>query len=167
MLHIYCGDGKGKTTAAVGLALRCAGADKKVLFCQFMKDGTSSELKYLEMLPRITVRRGYIMPKFSFQMNEEERQKAKEGFNRELEKIKELALNYDLLVLDEIISCINVGFLSLESVTELLNSFKGEIALTGREPAQPLIDMADYVSEVKKIKHPFDKNVPARKGIEF
>lgn len=172
MIQIYCGDGKGKTSAAVGAAVRFAGSGGKVLFYQFMKDQTSGERKILEMIPQITVVRGYRMPKFSFRMNEEEKAEAGRRFREEFEKISEMIRNdsgYGMIIFDEIISCINAGFLDIEKVMEFLREYSenNEIILTGRNPSEEITEIADYISEIKKVKHPFDNGITARKGIEY
>ena len=171
LVHIYCGDGKGKTSAAVGLAVRFASTGKSVLFYQFMKPETSGERQMLQLLPNITVLSGYQITKFSFQMNETEKAQAAAGYQRQFEEIVQMVQGgqYGLLVLDEILSCISCGFLKLETVIDFLqhSPTELEVVLTGRDPDERLIACADYVSEIKKIKHPFDQGIPARKGIEF
>ena len=154
-LHIYCGDGKGKTTAAVGLAVRAAGYGMKVLFCQCMKDGTSSEV---EMLQKLGIDYCCCTEKFGFywNMTEEQKEKAKEE-------------NYGMLVIDEFMSAYQYGMIApREAIRFLMERPEGlEVVLTGRDPGEELIELADYVTEMKKRKHPFDKGVKARKGIEM
>lgn len=170
MVHIYCGDGKGKTTCAVGLAVRFAATGRKVFFYQFMKNQKSGERKILETIPAIEVYHGYEMPKFSFKMNEEEKNITRSVYEDEFEKIKKIAEDgkYAMIILDEIMSCISSGFLETSEVVDFLkNNRHIEIVMTGRNPSPEICEMADYISEIKKIKHPFDNNIVARRGIEF
>lgn len=171
LVHIYCGDGKGKTTSAVGLAVRCAGSGSRVLFYQFMKPETSSERKVLKQIPEVTVLSGYTISKFSFAMTDEEKAEAAVGYQKQFADIVQLLEKgeYQMVILDEIMSCINCGFLPLEAVLDWLKNRPDglEVVMTGRDPAPCLVECADYVSEVQKQKHPFDHGVRARKGIEF
>lgn len=171
LVHIYCGDGKGKTTSAVGLAVRCAGSGNRVLFYQFMKPGTSGERNILEQIPAVTVLSGYTISKFSFAMTDEEKAEAAVGYQRQFADIVQLLERdeYQMVVFDEIMSCINCGFLPLEAVLDWLGNRPDglEVVMTGRDPDPILVECADYVSEIRKQKHPFDHGVRARKGIEF
>lgn len=171
MIHIYCGDGKGKTTAAIGLAVRCAGAGGKVLFYQFMKPETSSERIALQQIDGITVLSGYAIHKFSFRMTPEEKAAAATGYQKQwellLEQVKQQP--YQMLILDELLSCISSGFLPLETVLTGINQLPEalELIITGRNPDEKLLSLADYITEMKNIRHPYEKHIPARKGIEF
>ncbi|MCX7715576.1 MAG: cob(I)yrinic acid a,c-diamide adenosyltransferase [Clostridia bacterium] len=169
LIHIYCGNGKGKTTAAVGLAARCAGSGGDVLFFQFLKDNTSSEREILKKIDRVTLLDGLSKVKFSFAMNESEMQQAKRFYTEKMEEIIKESEKYRLLVMDEIIAAANKGFIDEDRLVEFLKNkpYMLEVVLTGRNPSERLVDIADYVSEIKKIKHPFDKGIKARKGIEF
>lgn len=171
LLHLYCGDGKGKTTTAVGLSIRFAGAGKRVLLYQFMKNNTSSERNILEQIPLITCEKGKEQVKFSFQMSEEEKKQELQENNKKLiemfQKAKEQ--EYDLLFLDETLYTIDAGLLSEELLIEELKKkpTKLEVVLTGRNPSEQLIELADYVSEIKKVKHPFEQGISSRKGVEY
>lgn len=169
-IHIYTGDGKGKTTASTGLALRFAGHDGKVLFTQFMKDGTSGEIKMLRQIPGIQVESCDRSFGFSFLMNDEEKKEAYDYYSAHLEKILKEAVEggYGLLVMDEAVGACNVPFISEERLIDFLKNKPEEleVVLTGRDPSEKLVEIADYVSEIKKIKHPFDAGIPARDGIE-
>jgi len=169
MVHIYCGDGKGKTTASVGLAVRAAGCGKKVMFSQFFKDGSSSEISVLRDLPNVELNICTKKHPFFFRMTEEEKEKAKCDYRLLFDKAEEAVKNgVDLLVMDEAVSACNHGMIDEDAVIELLkNRGETEIVLTGRDPSEALVNEADYISEVRKIKHPFDKGIHARKGIEF
>ena len=170
LIHIYCGDGKGKTTAAMGLTVRAAGAGMKIVLTQFMKGDYSSELKIFKTLPPIQM--VYCKKNFGFvwNMTEEEKLEAKAAYSAQFEKAVQLAVesDADMLVLDEFMSCYELGFLDKTKALEFLKNKpeKLEIVLTGRNPSQELCEVADYISEIKKIKHPFDKGVNSRKGIE-
>ncbi len=168
LVHIYCGDGKGKTTAAMGLALRAAGNGFKVLIVQFLKNGKTGELASLEQLENITVIRGKGGMKFTFKMDEEERAEALRVHTENLQKVIELAEEFDMVILDEAVGACGCGLLDQNMLCKFLDSRpqKLEVVLTGRNPAQELLDRADYISEVKKIRHPYDKGIQARKGIE-
>lgn len=170
LIHIYYGDGKGKTTCATGLALRCAGGGGKVLFFQFLKDGSSGEIDALKAVPGIEVMEGYKETKFSFQMTELEKKKTKEYYQSLWKKIVEKVYkeDYQLLVLDECLHAINLEYIDLGEVLDFLYKRPQgvEIVLTGRNPKEELIQVADYVTEMKKIKHPFDLGIGARRLIE-
>lgn len=169
LVHIYCGDGKGKTTTSVGLTIRAAGSGKKVLFYQFLKDNSSSERNILEKVPGITLVRGREMQKFTFQMNEQELDELRIYNNEMLDKLFEMAKDYDMLVMDESVYAIKSNLLDEEKlITHLEEKPVGlEVVLAGRNPSQKLMDHADYVSEIQKVKHPFDHGVSSRVGIEL
>lgn len=170
LIHIYCGDGKGKTTASLGLTIRCAGRGGKVLFTQFLKDMETGELASLARIPDITVIRGKGFKKFTFQMTPEELAEAKKIQTQMFDEIVDTVRKDppDMLVLDEILVTCSLGLLDEEKVLQFLHTKpeKLEVVMTGRNPSQALIDMADYVSEICKRKHPFDKGIGARVGIE-
>ena len=170
-IHIYTGDGKGKTTAAMGLALRASAYDKKIYILQFLKGRKTGERLSAEKFDNITFERANKSQKFFMQMNEEEKKEQKEEIKDIWNKISDLleSSDYEIIIFDEIMGAISTGMVELENVKELLNK-KGEdkeVILTGRNAPQELIDEADYVTNMKMIKHPFNKNISARKGIEF
>ena len=169
LVHIYCGDGKGKTTTSVGLTVRAAGSGKKVLFYQFLKDNRSSERTILEKQPGITIVPGREFQKFTFQMNEKELKELREYNNEMLDKLFEMAENYDMLVIDESVYSIDKGLLNEKKLIKHLEEkpFSLEVVLTGRNPSEELMNHADYISEIKKVKHPFDQGVSSRMGIEM
>lgn len=168
MVHIYCGDGKGKTTAAMGLAVRAAGNGLKVLILQFLKNGKTGELAALEKLETVDVMRGKGGMKFTFRMNEAEKAEALRVHMENLQKVMDLAENYDMVILDEAIGACGCGLLDKELLCRFIDNRPEnlEVVLTGRNPAQELLDRADYISEIKKIRHPYDKGIQARGGIE-
>ena len=170
LIHIYCGNGKGKTTAATGLAVRAAGAGKKVIFAQFFKDGSSSEIKSLSALDNVSPMHCVTEPGRYSTMDDASRTKASADYSRFLEEVIAAAADgCDLLVLDEIISSCNHGVVSEDRVAEFLRNKPAEleVVLTGRDPSDRLVELGDYVTEMRKIKHPYDRGITAREGIEF
>lgn len=170
LIHIYCGDGKGKTTTGMGLCVRAAGFGYRVLIYQFMKDNSTSERNFLSLSENITILDGLPQEKFSFQMTPEEKAQRKAYYEEQLRTVthKAAAEKYDVLFLDETIYTIRAGLLDESLVLDFLKNKPEhlEVILTGQNPSQALIDAADYVSEIRKVKHPFDQGIPARKGIE-
>lgn len=170
LIHIYCGDGKGKTTAALGLTLRFAGHGGRVLFVQFLKDRPTGELQSLALIPGVTLIRGKGNPKFTFQMNEAELAEAHTVQSALFEEILARCCQEqpDMLVLDEILVACSTGLVDEDRLVRFLQSKPAdlEVVLTGRNPSQRLMDLADYVSEICKRKHPYDAGVAARLGIE-
>ena len=171
MIHIYHGDGKGKTTAAMGLAVRMLGAGKKVFIVQFLKGRPSGEIMALLRMDNVTVLRGKPDTKFVFQMTQEELNAVCELHSRQMQLafIAAAEGRADLIVLDEALDAIATGTLDEGELCQLLASHKekAEIALTGRNPSVQLISAADYVTHMKKEKHPYDAGISARKGIEY
>lgn len=170
LIHIYTGDGKGKTTAALGLAVRCSGHGNKVLLVQFLKSRPTGELNSIALLPNIELMRGKETKKFTFQMTAQEKAQVLVEHTALFEKVKEKCAHekIDLLILDEVIGACNTGVFDIKSLIEFLKNKPQEleVVMTGRNPAPELIEIADYVSEIMKRKHPFEKGIPARTGIE-
>ena len=170
LIHIYCGDGKGKTSAAVGLAVRAAGAGRQVLFAQLLKNGDSSELSVLRVLENVEILVCAVRYGFLWKMDEDERARAKRDYCALLEEALEKARRgVDLLVLDEAVSACGLGVIAEEKLLDFLRDKPAEleVVLTGRYPSASLIERADYVTEMKKLRHPYDRGVGARRGIEF
>ena len=167
MIHIYCGDGKGKTTAAIGLAVRMAGYGKKVLFVQFMKSSHTGELKILAAEENIKVVRCDKHYGFFNSMNEADKENIIQSHNANLKYIESNMSDFDMLVLDEVFSAYNYGLLDKELLCGIVDNYTGELVLTGRDPHEWFTERADYITEMKKVKHPYDKGITAREGIEF
>lgn len=170
LIHLYFGDGKGKTTAAVGLSVRAAGAGKRVLFAQFLKDGSSSELNVLRALQNVEV--ACCTQNFGFfkAMDGQTKAAAQKAYSALLEDVmRKSADGVDLLVLDEAVAACNHGLIEEIKLLDFLcgRSETLEVVLTGRNPSQHLLDVADYVTEMRKRKHPFERGIAARRGVEF
>lgn len=170
-VHIYCGEGKGKTTAAVGLAVRAAGCGKKILITRFLKTDHSGEVAALSLIPGISVTPCEKSFGFFFRMTEEQKTEAAVYYTELLDRTlkKAAAGTWHMLVLDEIMAVMNFGLVREETVREFIAGRPSglEVVMTGRGPSEKLISMADYVSEIRKIKHPYDQGISAREGIEY
>lgn len=189
LVQIYTGDGKGKTTAALGLALRAAGQGNNVLIYQFLKPASLRLGERLALqsanLP-ITI--NALEAKWDIAMSEDnpdDVSAAKTAIAQALEKLTESArrCDYDVVILDEIVYCLSKGLAAFEDVKRLINSkhVRCELVLTGRGASDSLIELADLVTEMKLRKHPYESQAPehprsekkrlggfpARKGIEF
>lgn len=171
LLHIYCGDGKGKTTAATGLAVRAAGSGMQVLFARFLKNEFSGELKVLDQIPEIEVMHLEKSYGFFKTLSDEEKEEVRRMYGRLWNQIKEKIQTgkYEMLVIDEFMAAYRYGLIpNEEAVTFFKERPKGlEVVLTGRDPAEEIKELADYISEIQMIRHPFEKGIRARKGIEF
>ena len=170
-IHIYCGDGKGKTTAALGLALRAAGANKKVLLTRFMKTNSSSELSALSLLPNIKVIPTSKVFGYYYSLNDKEKEEAYDYYSSLLKETCKKAIdeNYDLLILDEVTYVYSYNFIDPNYLMSFLHAKPEqlEVVITGKHPASELLDVADYISDIKKVRHPYDKGVLPREGIEL
>jgi cob(I)alamin adenosyltransferase len=172
LIIVYTGSGKGKTTAAMGLALRAVGHDLKVLMIQFIKsaDRHYGEIEaavrlypYFEIIP---MGNGFV--KFwGREPAPEDIQTASETWNFSKEKIK--SDEFDMIILDEINYVIDYGFLSVDDVVGALKTRPGRlhVVLTGRNAHPDIIGIADLVTEMREIKHPFKSGIKAQRGIEF
>ena len=170
LVHLYTGDGKGKTTAAIGLAIRAAGAGKKVVFTQFMKGRDTGELNSLSQIDNITIIRNEENLGW-FRRGDKEQAKAFTRLHNEtLDKIEKLINDKacEVVIMDEITYPYNYGIIDKERLQKLILNKPGylEMVLTGRNADAFFTDNADYITEMKKIRHPYDKGIPAREGIE-
>jgi cob(I)alamin adenosyltransferase len=175
LIQIYTGDGKGKTTAAFGLALRAAGQGNKVLIYQFLKP-PSLDIgeRFALQLGAVRIRVEALDVEWDMAKSFDDKKqvaKAKTAISEALERLAQTAEKrfYDVLILDEIVFCLSKGLVSLEKIKDLIERRDPcvEIVMTGRGATDELIAMADLVTEMKNIKHPFDKGIEARQGIEF
>ncbi|SET28314.1 cob(I)yrinic acid a,c-diamide adenosyltransferase [[Clostridium] polysaccharolyticum] len=171
MIHVYYGDGKGKTTAAAGLAVRAAGTGMKVYVVRFLKTENSGEVKSLRQLENIIVEPITKSFGFTFDMTPEQKEEAKIYYTEMLRKAisKENVEKYDMFVMDEVNIVFGYGFIDKQELLDFLKEYgqKKEIVITGAVRQEEIVELADYVTEIKKEKHPYDKGVNARKGIEF
>jgi len=171
MIHIYTGDGKGKTTAAIGLAIRNMGCDGMIFFAQFLKSSETGEMNVLSKLKGVTFFRPYMRHKgFIFNINDKKYKEIKEDIEKGFREIKNIISNnrFSLIVFDEILDVIELGFLSEDEVIAVFDEYPStEFVITGRKATQAMRERADYITVMKKEKHPFDKGINARKGIEY
>lgn len=168
LIHIYCGDGKGKTTCAFGLALRCAGTGARVRIAQFLKGGPTGEVEAMRHLPNVEILRAKQGTKFMFQMDEAEREQAKRDHMALLDSAFSDTEGLRMLVLDEIMAACSSGMVEEAHLLELIVNRPAqlELVMTGRNPSPQLLALADYVTEMKKVRHPYDRGIGARNGIE-
>jgi cob(I)alamin adenosyltransferase len=169
-VQIYCGDGKGKTSAAVGAAVRAAGAGFGVCFVQFNKDGTSSELKILRDLPRMEVISGKPSTRFTWEMNEAELAETRAINNRYfMQGMAAATATAQMVIFDELCSAFDLALIDRAMVLRALRQRPADVEfiLTGRNPAPELLELADYISEIAAVRHPFQKRIGARLGIEY
>ena len=169
LVHIYTGDGKGKTTAAIGLAIRARGAGLRVIVAQLFKKG-SGEAKILKKIGVKHMEYSSKHPFFKRYSKEELELEAKQctAFVRGVFNIVK-SEEYDLVVLDEIGPALKFKLIKAEELANFIKSKpeKTELVMTGRGFLTQIIKLADYVTEMKMMSHPFDKGVSARKGIEY
>ncbi|NLY17903.1 MAG: cob(I)yrinic acid a,c-diamide adenosyltransferase [Clostridiaceae bacterium] len=172
LVHIYTGDGKGKTTAAIGLGVRAVGHGMKVLMLQFLKGMFTGELLALKNFgDNFLVLRHKEFKKFTCDMTEDEINELRcevRGLFYRAEKEATSGL-WDLLILDEIMASVSLGFISLDDILRFIKNKPEqlELVMTGREAPNELVSVSDYVSEMKMVKHPMEAGTYARSGIEF
>lgn len=199
MIQLYTGDGKGKTTAAVGQAVRAVGSGYRVMFCQFMKGGETGELEVLKELSQVEIYRCEREFPFFNAMTDRDKEEITEIHNA---IIRNIIRRFDglnntgnistngsgavglMVVLDEITYPLNWGLIDVSLFKGLVGKMKAlyngrsgdsgeeslsriELVLTGREPDRFILENADYITEMKKLRHPFDRGIQARKGIEY
>ena len=169
---VYTGKGKGKTTAALGIALRAAGYKKKICMIQFIKGswhyGEMDSSKKLEPeLEMVAIGKGFVGIIDDKSPKEDHEKIAKEAIKISNEKIQ--SGKYDIVILDEINYAVNLGLISLDEVISLIKSKpqKLDLVLTGNHAKDEVIEIADLVTEMKEIKHPFQQGIKAKKGIDF
>ena len=181
LVHVITGDGKGKTTSSLGLALRAIGNNLKVHMIQFLKSGFTGELYSAKKLgfeieqfgvDALKERQRHLQEfadktgKFVFQPDIKEQYAAMQGWEHAKKVIR--SNNYDVVILDEINCVLEKGLIPLDEVLEIVKEHgKVELVLTGRDAPRELMDAADYVNVVQRVKHPWQKGIVARKGIEY
>ncbi|MEW5766302.1 MAG: cob(I)yrinic acid a,c-diamide adenosyltransferase [bacterium] len=169
LTQIYTGEGKGKTTAAIGQIIRALGRGLTVCLVQFLKPGSSGELSPLRKLGIrvIQSQQRYRFP----HPTEEERSRVKSEINSLLQEVNRLLTGrqYDVIVLDEINNCLHLGLVEPEVILDLISQKpdKVELILTGRYAPAEVMERADLVTEMVPLKHPYDQGIPAREGIEY
>ena len=166
LIHLYWGDGKGKTTAAIGVAMRALAAGKKVVIVQFLKGQESGEITLLFELGA-QIYRGKAGHKFVFQMTEEEKAQARKVQDENL--LAALQQPADLLILDEACAAVQLNMVDEAMLKKAVceKPAEQELILTGRNPADWMTEIADYSTEMHCWKHPYEKGIPARKGVEY
>ncbi|RMW37964.1 MAG: cob(I)yrinic acid a,c-diamide adenosyltransferase [Nitrosopumilus sp.] len=169
---VYTGKGKGKTTAALGLALRATGYDKKICMIQFIKGswhyGEMDSTKKLEPgFEMVAVGKGFVGIIDDKSPKEDHEKVAKEAIKISNEKIQ--SGKYDIVILDEINYAVNLNLISVDDVLKLVKAKPDDIdlVLTGNYAKEEVVEIADLVTEMKEIKHPFQKGIKAKKGIDF
>ncbi|MCL0091265.1 cob(I)yrinic acid a,c-diamide adenosyltransferase [Dehalococcoidales bacterium] len=168
LVQIFTGDGKGKTSAALGVVIRALGHGLRVYIAYFMKGGDYGERRILSKLPNVTMasfgQKGFIDPA---RIKPEEIEQAKQALAAAREAM--LSGNYDLVVLDEVNLAVAWKLVELEGVIRLIDDKPPnvELILTGRKADTQLVKLADLVTEMLKIKHPYDEGIKARKGIDY
>ncbi len=168
MIYVFTGNGKGKTTCALGMGLRAAGAGLRVFMVQFLKKDKSSELQSIKKVNNFdakTFGRGICISKKN--ISSKDFALAKQGFNF-VEKMAE-SKKYDMLILDELNLALKFGLLEVKQVLDFLKEYSKQIdiVLTGRYCPKEIIEIADLVTELKEVKHYYKKGAKARKGIEY
>jgi cob(I)alamin adenosyltransferase len=175
LVQIYTGDGKGKTTAAFGLALRAAGQGNKVLIYQFLKPpGLDIGERFAVQLGAVRIRVETLDAPWDMSKSLEDEDavaKMQTAISEALEKIAQTAEKrfYDVLILDEIVFCLAKGLAEFEDIKSIIERKDPcvEVVLTGRGATQQLLDLADLVTEMKNVKHPLDQGLGGRRGIDF
>ncbi len=167
-VQVYTGGGKGKTTAAVGLAARAAGQGLFVKFVQFLKGRETGEIAALKTMGNIEILRVSKSKKFFGELSEREKVEMRGEVERALSAIERWLNNADVLVLDEALGALRCGILKKEELIRVIETRGGtEVVLTGRDAPEEIIERAHLVTEMKEIKHYFNEGAPARRGIEY
>ena len=169
MIHLLIGNGRGKTTAAVGLALRKLNNKEKVLLVSFLKNGQSGESVWLRNNSDIKHLYQKDFDKFVKDISEHELKYTKNCQKGLLIDVVRQKNNYSTIILDELTDTIDLGLIALEEALEAIKEISevAELIITGHNGYDQLIEMADYYTEFVSHKHPFDKGIKAKKGVEF
>lgn len=174
LVQLYYGDGKGKTSAAVGSAIRAAGCGMKVFFYQFLKQPISGEVSVLKSIENIHYMDNSVASPFLFNLSPAQQEYYRALYTKEVQKLKEelFSAKYDMFILDEAIDAYNLEILKAEDLYDMMENKPEttELIITGHEyqgiSIEEIIERSDYVSCIKKVKHPFDHGQTQRKGIE-
>lgn len=170
LTHFYFGGGKGKTTAAMGLAARVLGRGGRVVIVQFLKDGESGEMAFFSKQKNVTLFSGK-SGGFSFNMTGQQKAETAGIHAENFKRAAEIAVSggCDLLVLDECADAVQTGLFDEKMLCEFLKAkpYELELVITGHKPLRCILAASDYVTEMKKHKHPYDAGVAAREGIEL
>lgn len=173
LVEMYYGNGKGKSTAAFGLALRALGHGMKVFIYQFLKDGISGEVNMLKSMKGVTYMENTVHSPFLFNLTPDQQEYFAELYQNEFERVisEVKSGNYDLCIIDEVIDAANLNLINKEDLINLMDTKPAntELVITGHEYDEPLDCYkahADYVTNFRKEKHPFDNGEGCRKGIE-
>ena len=169
LVQVYTGDGKGKTTAALGLSLRACGQGLHTYIGQFLKKRRYGELRGVARLaPFVTIEQYGVNERiYAGEVTPEQRAAAREGLARARHAL--VSAHYDIVVMDEVNVALDYGLLSEAEILELVDSKPPsvELVMTGRRAPQAILDRADLVTEMREVKHPFSRGIHARIGIEF
>ena len=168
LIHVYTGNGKGKTTAALGLALRAAGHDMKICIIMFLKGRSKyGEKNIIDKINNIEIYAYGEDDLIIGNPTSKDFKEAEEAFNHARHAIT--SKKYDIVILDELTHAINLGLIQLNDVMELINEkpIELELIITGRNSPSELLNIADYITEFIEKKHPYRKGIKARKGIEY
>lgn len=170
MIQSYFGNGKGKSTAAIGAAIRCIGCDQKVLFVEFLKNNDSAEFKVMDTLENIDI----LFSNEHYELYDNEKSELTPKFTDAYTKLlfeetAKISKDYQMIVLDEILDAVEFGYIEEKIFIKLLNEWKQktEIILTGHKLPESIADVSDYISEIREINHPYSLGTPSRKGIEY
>ncbi|HAT4300301.1 TPA: cob(I)yrinic acid a,c-diamide adenosyltransferase [Clostridium perfringens] len=170
-VQVYTGNGKGKTTAAMGLAFRAVGDGMEVKVVQFLKSWKTGELESAKRFDNLEILRFEKVKGFTWELNEEELAQLKSEVRVGFDFVKGLVENRgcDILILDEVMASISGGFIGEDEIVELIEKKPKdmELILTGRNVPEKIMEKADLITEMREIKHYYKKGVPAREGIEF
>ena len=166
LVHVYTGNGKGKTTAALGMCVRAVGHGFRALVVQFMKTGGTYGEGSLDLPGLRVVPSGHSCLVFSKEITQQDRGKAAEGLAMAAEAMR--AGEYDIVVLDEVNVAIKLGLLDARDVVEAVRSRAPgvEVVLTGRYAPPEILDIADYITEMREVRHPYQRGVLSRKGVD-
>ncbi len=169
MIHLYLGNGKGKSTAAIGLVVRLLNYEKRILLLSFLKNGQSGELVWLRHHSEIQHRYQVGWSGFVKDLDDKQYQEAKTAQLALLKAAIREKDNYDVIILDEFTDLISVGFLDVAQAVSLIRELAStrEVVITGHEIFTELVAIADYYTEFTEHKHPFKKGIKARIGVEY